>query len=230
MPQLQHEFRVSLPVEETWALLSDLPKIAPCLPGATLDDVVDGKYQGRISTRIGPISVKYRGVASFLEHDEANRRAVIEARGREEKGSGAASAVVTANLEPDGGGTIVKVSTELTISGRAAQFGRSLLAEVSNTMLGEFVRRLEDMIGATAAAGGPDTLSDVSLNAAHLSAATGNATLASPAPTAIASKPNAEQLDVMKLIVLPLLRRWALPVLVAFVLGGTVGVLIGHTW
>jgi carbon monoxide dehydrogenase subunit G len=212
MIQLHHQFQVGLPVDRTWDLLTDLPKVARCLPGASLDEVVEGEYRGGMSTRIGPISAKYRGTASFREQDEVSHRAVIEARGREEKGSGSASALITAVLKPDGQGTLVDVSTELTISGRAAQFGRSLVSEVSNTMIDEFVRRLEAMIRGDSSQ--PTQHSGTPVNRHESSGET----------TAADSEP--DQLNVLTTIVLPMLRKSAIPIGAAL-LAGVIGVAIG---
>ena len=168
--KLANDFWVALPVDEAWALLTDLPRIAPCLPGAHLDDVVDGEYRGGLATRIGPVSARYRGAARFVERDDVDHRAVIEARGSEERGNGAASGTVVATLRPDGQGTRVDLATELAISGRAAQFGRSLLSEVSATMLAEFARRVETVAGSGSSAaaarhegGEPDVVRTVAL-------------------------------------------------------------------
>lgn len=196
--KLDNTFHVGLPVDRTWALLTDLPKVAPCLPGAHLDEVVDGEYRGGLSGKIGPVTAKYQGSARFLELDEVARRAVIAARGREERGSGSATATVTASLTPDAGGTTVTVVTDLTISGRAAQFGRSLLGEVSASLIGEFVRRLETMI-----------------HGEH------------GAPEVPAAPATDNTLDVTETVVVPLLRRFAVPAVAA--LAGTVlGVLLGR--
>jgi len=154
---LANTFDVALPVEETWRLLSDLPRIAPCLPGAHLDEVVEGEYRGGLSTKIGPITAKYRGKARFLERDEVDHRAVILAQGREEKGSGAASATITATLVAAGAGTRVALVTEMDISGRAAQFGRSLISEVSGSLIAEFAGRLESLISGSSVS--PSSLS-----------------------------------------------------------------------
>ena len=144
--KLENTFEVPLSVDETWKLLQDLQKIAPCLPGAHLDDVVEGEYRGGLSTKIGPITAKYKGKARFLERDELDHRAVIEAQGREERGSGTAAATITATLQPAGSGTRVDLVTDMAISGRAAQFGRSLIAEVSATLIAEFAGRLKALI------------------------------------------------------------------------------------
>lgn len=218
MISLNQQFKVDLPVDETWTLLNDLPKVARCMPGTNLDDVVDGEYRGGLSAKIGPINAKYRGVAVFREQDEVAHRAVIEARGREEKGSGSASAVITLHLELDGDGTLVDVSTELTISGRAAQFGRSLLTEVSNSMLDQFVRRLQSMIAQPGSGEEP---------AGSASAATAmNESAGAVGGTAQTDELD-QSLDVVRTVAMPMLRRAAVPITTA-VLGGLVGVLIGR--
>lgn len=218
MIRLNNQFRVNLPIDEAWKILTDLPLVATCLPGAALDEVVDGEYRGGLSTRIGPITARYRGAAAFLEQDELAHRAVISARGREEKGSGSASANITATLVPDGGGTVVKISTELAISGRAAQFGRSLLAEVSNTMLAEFVGRLEAMIMDA----GPDgTRQRVAVERAPTVRASLATSEARPSGDAI--EPN--ELNVIPTLAIPLLRKASVPMAVAAVAG-----VVGFIW
>lgn len=220
MISLHQQFRVELPVDGTWDLLTDLPRVARCMPGANLDDVVDGEYRGGLSTKIGPISAKYRGVAVFREHDEVAHRAVIEARGREEKGSGSANALITTVLKPDGDGTLVDVSTELAISGRAAQFGRSLLAEVSNSLVDEFVRRLEFMI-----AGGESADTDGATGQAP--DATSNVPTSSRTSSEARTDDYDQPLDLVSTVVVPMLRRSAVP-LGAAIVAGALGVLIGR--
>jgi carbon monoxide dehydrogenase subunit G len=217
MINLHNQFRVPLPVEGTWQLLTDLPQVARCLPGANLDDVVDGEYRGGLATKIGPISAKYRGSATFRERDDVAHRAVIEARGREEKGSGSASALITAVLKPEGSGTLVDVSTELAISGRAAQFGRSLMAEVSNTMIDQFVDRLQTMISN---GGG-----DAPAASAPLDRPSQQRSEAPQQQNPVAA--GDDSLDVVRTIVLPLLRKGIAPAATAL-LGLAIGVLIGR--
>lgn len=220
MIALHHQFTVDLSVEETWALLTDLPKVAQCMPGAGIDEVVDGEYRGGLSTRIGPISAKYKGTAVFREHDEVGHHAVIEARGREEKGSGSASALITTHLKPDESGTLVDVSTELAISGKAAQFGRSLLTEVSNSIVDDFVRRLEAMIAA-----GEAGTSDASVRAG---ASTSTSPASSTGRAAAASSDEGEaSLDMFSTVAAPLLRKAAVPAVAALV-AGVLGVLLGR--
>lgn len=226
MIELENTFRVNLPVKETWELLSDLPRVATCLPGARLDEVVDGQYRGGMSTKVGPINARYSGVASFVEYDEVGHRAVIEARGREEKGSGSASATITATLLPDGDdATQVHVSTSMAISGRAAQFGRSLLAEVSTTLVGEFVRRLEAMIQQGGTAGGQPGAGVEAQESVASDTRSASPEVPSSGGTRSAnasSSGDENTLDVLSTVVLPLLRRSALPggaALVAALLG-----------
>lgn len=211
MINLQNQFRVALPIDEAWKLLTDLPRVARCMPGASLDDVVDEEYRGGLSTKIGPISAKYKGSASFREFDEVGHRAVISARGREEKGSGSANALITAVLKEDGDGTLVDVATELAISGRAAQFGRSLLAEVSNTMVDEFVRRLERMISGD--------LDQVPTPGSGEGLSGGGASSTNSAEP--------EQLDVLSTIALPMLKKFAVPIGAACA-GLLIGVVLGR--
>lgn len=140
--ELSDDFEVPLTVPEAWAVLTDLERIAPCLPGARLDEVHDGEYHGVVRVKVGPITVEYRGVASFAELDEPHRL-VLKASGRETRGQGNAQATVTATLSEAGTSTRVAVSTELDITGRVAQFGRGALADVSSKLLGQFVTNLE---------------------------------------------------------------------------------------
>jgi carbon monoxide dehydrogenase subunit G len=158
--KFENTFLVDLSLPQVWALLTDLPRVAPCLPGARLDEVIDGDYRGGLCTQIGPITANYRGSMRFLELDEVTHRAVIAARGREEHGRGSATATITAALAPADGGTAVTITTDLAISGHAAQFDHGLLAEVSTSLIAEFVRRLEagiDAGGGTAASPGAAT-------------------------------------------------------------------------
>lgn len=218
MIRLENTFRVHLPAQEAWDLLTDLPRVAECMPGAHLDQVVDGEYRGGLATKIGPINARYRGSASFLEHDEVARKAVITARGREDKGSGSASATLTLALHPeDGTSTNVQVLTDLAISGRAAQFGRSLLAEVSTAMIDEFVKRLETMASANESGGPTGTTS--------ASAAAGASPPPAHASVRADSPSGPETLDLARTLVLPLLRKVAVPLLAACA-GGLVGAML----
>lgn len=141
--ELSNEFTVDVPVKEAWVLLTDVERIAPCMPGAQLTEVEGDEYRGVVKVKVGPITSQYKGKATFVERDEEAFRAVLKAEGRETKGQGNASATITATLVPDGDRTKVTVVTDLTITGRAAQFGRGVLADVSSKLLGQFVSCLE---------------------------------------------------------------------------------------
>ena len=141
--ELVHEFSVPVPVEQAWQVLTDVERIAPCLPGAELTGSDGDSYQGQVKVRVGPITAKYRGTASFAEKDVSNHRVVLKASGRDTRGQGTASATVTAVMVPDGGTTAVSIVTDLSITGRVAQFGRGVMGDVSARLLGQFVRNLE---------------------------------------------------------------------------------------
>ncbi len=174
--KIDYEFTVGVPVDEAWSRMLDLEKIAPCLPGAALqEEGEDGEYAGTMRVEIGPITVSYKGTVKFEETDESAHRAVLQATGREARGQGTASATIVSTLREEGdGGTRVNVETDLMLTGRVAQFGRGLAQDVAKRMLDEFAACLEQEISgaaepvtepvtenaaATAASGG-DTLPD----------------------------------------------------------------------
>jgi len=144
--QLKNDFTVDIPVEEAWSLLTDVTRIAPCMPGAQLERVEGDEFHGVVKVKVGPITAQYRGKATFLEQDPVAYRAVLKAQGRETRGQGNANATITATLESTGKATRVSVVTDLTITGRVAQFGRGVLADVSNKLLSQFVTALESMV------------------------------------------------------------------------------------
>jgi hypothetical protein len=141
--ELKNEFHVSVPIDVAWAVLTDLERVAPCMPGAELQEVEGEEYRGIVKVKVGPITAQYKGIARFAEKDDDQHRAVLLAEGRDTRGQGNASATVTAVAIPDKDGTTVSIVTELTITGKVAQFGRSVMADVSAKMLGEFADRLE---------------------------------------------------------------------------------------
>ena len=149
--ELTNEFRVGVPIEQAWDVLTDVERIAPCLPGAQLQEIEGDEHRGIVKVKVGPITAQYKGVATFVERD-APRRAVLRAEGRETRGQGGANATITATLEPDGDGTKVVVTTDLTVTGKVAQFGRGVLADVSAKLLGQFVDCLESTVLADKAA------------------------------------------------------------------------------
>jgi uncharacterized protein len=141
--ELTHEFRVAVPVEQAWSVLTDVERIAPCLPGAQLQEVEGDEYRGVVKVKVGPITAQYKGAARFVDQDHDGGRVVLLAEGRDTRGQGNAKATITATLTPDGDGTAVSVVTDLTITGKVAQFGRGVLHDVSTKLLDQFVASLE---------------------------------------------------------------------------------------
>ena len=146
--ELNNEFRVAVPAAKTWEVLTDVERVAPCLPGATLLSVDGDEFTGAVKVKVGPITVSYKGDAAFLEKDASAQRVVLKANGKETRGNGNAAAVVTAQLKDEGDATSVVITTDLTISGKAAQFGRGVLADVAGSLIAQFAKSLEaDMLG-----------------------------------------------------------------------------------
>jgi carbon monoxide dehydrogenase subunit G len=154
--ELTNDFTVNAPIDKAWETLTDVERIAPCLPGAQLTEVEGPTYRGLVKVKVGPITAQFKGQASFVEKDPEKHRAVLKAEGRDTGGKGNASALITAQLEPlEPEVTKVTVSTDLTITGKVAQFGRGALADVSEKLLRQFVTNLETSVltnGADAAA------------------------------------------------------------------------------
>jgi len=155
--ELKNQFRVSVPIGEAWAVLTDLERVAPCMPGAELEEIDGQEYRGVVKVKVGPITAQYKGAAWFAEKDDAAHRAVLRAEGRDTRGQGNASATVTATATPDDGGTSVTIVTDLAITGKVAQFGRSIMGDISTKLLGEFAERLEaDLVAHASSADGND--------------------------------------------------------------------------
>jgi carbon monoxide dehydrogenase subunit G len=146
--QLENSFTVPVPVDEAWRVLLDIERIAPCMPGAALDSVSGDEFTGRVKVKLGPINLTYQGKAAFVEKDEAAHRAVIDARGKDQRGNGTAAATITAKLAAEGSNTRVDVLTDLNITGRPAQFGRGVMTDVGNKLLGQFADKLAAQLAA----------------------------------------------------------------------------------
>jgi carbon monoxide dehydrogenase subunit G len=140
--ELNNTFTVPVPVDEAWRVMLDVARFAPCMPGATVDQVQGDDVLGRVRVKLGPISITYQGKVTFVEKDEEKHRVVLSAAARETRGSGTASARVTAALNDVGGATEVSVSTDLNITGKPAQFGRGVMSDVSERIMGEFAENL----------------------------------------------------------------------------------------
>ena len=147
--ELTHHFTVPVPIDVAWQAFNDLEQIAPCFPGAALTSYDGDAFEGLCKVKLGPISLQYAGTGRFVERDEASHRAVIEAKGKDKRGNGTASAGVTAQLTASGdSATDVTVKTDLNITGRPAQFGRGVMQDVSDKLLGQFASCLETKLGA----------------------------------------------------------------------------------
>jgi len=209
---IENSFRVPVPVEQAWRTLLDVPRIAPCLPGATLDVSEGTTHRGRVKVKVGPIQLAYKGEATIAEQDEAGRRLVLVASGKETRGSGAASARVVARLVDRDGATDVQVATDLDLTGKPAQFGRSIIADVSGRLIDQFATNLAALMVA------PETprTSEPTVAAA-----------AAPAPAPVAPAPTeGAALDVWTLVPPPV--RVAVRVVLPAVLLLSAGWLLGR--
>jgi len=199
---LNHEFIVNVPVNDAWVILTDLERIAPCLPGAQLTEVEGDTYRGQVKVKVGPIVAQFKGQASFVTRDDAAHTASLKAEGRDTTGKGTAAATITAQLTSvTPTSTKCTVVTDLTISGKVAQFGRGALADVSDKLLKQFSENLNRLIASAPAA----------------TTATAATTVAAASPE-IRKIESAEvaPLDLLGTAGAPILKR-AIPVVVALV-------------
>jgi len=205
--KLEHEFTVPAPVGTVWAALVDPERVAPCMPGATLTEVDGQRFSGTVKVKLGPITLMYKGSGEFLETDETARRAVLKASGKDVRGNGTAAATVTATLAEVDGGTRCAVVTDLSITGRPAQFGRGLIAEVGGKIIDQFATCLASRLG-TEEAGGETAVADApegpDVTQQHLRAVPDRAE-------------EAEAIDLLGAAGVPLLKR-ALPLVLGAVL------------
>ncbi|ADT97646.1 SRPBCC family protein [Mycolicibacterium gilvum] len=215
--ELNNEFRVAVPSAKVWEMFTDGERVAPCLPGATLLSTEGDTFHGSVKVKVGPITVSYKGTATYKEKDAAGQRIVLRAEGKETRGSGTAAATVTAQLKDEGDSTHVAIVTDLAISGKAAQFGRGVLADVSGNLIAQFARSLEaELLGGAAPA-----------SVGSAAAAPTHTTQAPSAETAAAAaQPGGDSVDLLKVVAVPMAKRFA-PVLVAATVAGAVGFLIG---
>jgi carbon monoxide dehydrogenase subunit G len=207
--ELNNEIRVAVPAAKVWEMFTDVERVAPCLPGATLLSVDGDEFTGAVKVKVGPITVSYKGIAAYQEKDAAARRIVLKAEGKETRGSGTAAAVVTAQLKDEGPDhTSVAITTDLAISGKAAQFGRGVLADVSSNLIAQFARSLEaELLGGSAPAGAT-TAPDAAAQAAAAAPAAG------------------DSVDLLKVMAVPMAKRFA-PVAAGAAAGVVVGLLVG---
>jgi uncharacterized protein len=145
--ELTHEFTVPASLEETWAAFDDIESVAACFPGAQVTSVEGDTFQGTVKVKLGPIALVYNGSGTFVEKDESAHRMTIEAKGKDKRGNGTAGADVVATMTDEGGSTRVSVHTDLAITGKPAQFGRGVIQDVSDKLLGQFTACLEQKVG-----------------------------------------------------------------------------------
>jgi uncharacterized protein len=146
---LTHTFTVPTPVAETWAHFNDIASVAECFPGATVTAVEGDTFTGSCKVRLGPIALVYNGSGTFVEKDEAAHRFVVEAKGKDKRGNGTAGANVTVSMADASGATDVEVVTDLSVTGKPAQFGRGVMQDVSDKLLGQFVTCLETRLAGS---------------------------------------------------------------------------------
>lgn len=186
--ELSNEIEVNAPIEEVWNAFNTPERIAPCLPGAELQEVEGDNFKGAVKIKVGPITAQYKGIATYQEKDESSKRVVIKGDGRDTRGAGNASALITAQLsEVSSNVTNVKVLTELTITGKVAQFGRGAISDVSGKLMTQFANNLEEILDTE-----------------------GNK---NPAPSEDGEdeKNSETELNLLKIVALPVLKRFGAP-------------------
>jgi uncharacterized protein len=212
--ELKNDIEVNATIEEVWTAFNDPERVAPCLPGAQLQEIEGEEMRGVVKVKVGPISAQYKGSAVFQERDKDNWKVVIKGDGRDTRGAGNASALITANLaELSETTTSVSVVTDLTITGKVAQFGRGAIADVSTKLMGQFASNLQELLDN-------DDDADSATEVAEPEP------VASPAPTiGTASStvrkidsPEPEAVDLFEIAGTPLLKRIGVPLAAVFVL------------
>lgn len=215
--ELENSFVVPADIDTAWKTLLDVEAIAPCMPGATLTSFDGDNFTADVKVKLGPVTMNFAGAGSFVSKDEATHTAVIDASGKETKGAGTAGAKITATLVEEGpNSTRANIITDLTVTGKAAQFGRGVMADVSKKLIGQFAGNLEQVIAArqvtaTAAAAAVDA------GAAESGEAVATATAPAPAPVL-----NNEALDLGNAAMVPVLKRVIPAVIVVAVVVGVI--------
>jgi carbon monoxide dehydrogenase subunit G len=216
---LNHAFTVEVPVEDAWRILTDVERIAPCLPGAQLQEIEGEIYRGAVKVKVGPIQAQFKGQASFVEFDDVAHKVVLKGEGRDIGGKGNASALITAELTAlTATSTSVTVNTDLSVTGKVAQFGRGAMADISDKLLAQFVVNLNEMIAASDSevpAPVAETAAPAPADTPTPSAAPASEAPAEPAQPTVRKidGPEAEALDLLSISRGVIVKR-ALPVVV----------------
>ncbi|WP_327108888.1 SRPBCC family protein [Nonomuraea glycinis] len=221
--RFEHEFTVPVPIEQAWAVLLDVERVAPCLPGAALDVFEGEEFTGRMKVKVGPITVTYRGSATFEDVDKDAHTLTLRASGKEARGSGTAAATVKARLTPGDGSTAVAVETTFNVTGRPAQFGRGVMAEVGSKLIDRFAVNLAELLAEPV----PEPPKDEAPKDEALKDEPDRHLAAVPEPevrpsgtTRTSLTPDEEALNLLEIAGRPLLKR------VAPVLGGLAALLL----
>ena len=214
--ELNNDFEVAAPVDLVWAVLTDVERIAPCLPGAQLLEIEGDEFRGVVKIKVGPITAQYKGAASFSERDDVGHRAVLRAEGRDTRGAGNAAADITAELEATDIGTKVTVTTDLTVTGKVAQFGRGVMADVSKKLMGQFADNLSDLIAAS----GDEAVVESPANEVTVDTPADEAAVDAPVDETpavrVVDAPEVEAIDLLGAAGAPILKR-LVPTLLAVV-------------
>ncbi|MDP8928766.1 MAG: SRPBCC family protein [Actinomycetota bacterium] len=148
---IENDIEVEAPVDQVWKYMLDVPRMAPCIPGAEItEELGDNKFKGRVTTKMGPVSLRFAGDAEIVEQDESGKKIVMKASGSEEKGKGQANMTMTSTLQSAGNGTRIKVSQDLELSGAAAQYGRGMIEDVTGTLMKSFASCVQEDVGRAA--------------------------------------------------------------------------------
>jgi len=207
---LTHRFVVPASIDTTWAAFNDLERIAPCFPGATVTSVEGDEFAGSVKVKLGPIAMLYNGSGTFVERDETRHRAVIRATGKDKRGNGTAGVTVVANMMSEGEGTAVELTSDLSITGKPAQFGRGVMQDVSDRLLGQFVDCIAGQLGEEPPVTPP---AEPAASERVPTDETGVAPPSSPAPsTPRPQQPAAAELNLMSTVLPVMLRRYGLPI------------------
>jgi uncharacterized protein len=212
--ELDHRFTVAAPVEQAWEVLLDLERVAPCMPGAMLTSYEGDEFAGEVRVKLGPVTMTFTGQGRFVERDASARRMVIEASGKDRRGGGTARATVRAQLQGEDGSTAVEVHTDLVVTGRAAQFGRGMIGEVSNRLLGQFT---DCLAGKLAAAPAPEETSAADPPAVEA------VTAAPVAAAPVAVREPVEPIDLLAVTGIRGAAARVVPYVIAFLAGAIVG-------
>ena len=224
--ELEHSFTVPVPEDQAWDVLLDVERVAPCMPGATLDSVAGDEIKGKIKVKLGPVSMTYAGTARFTERDRDAGVVTLEASGKETRGAGTAAATVRSELHGEGDQTEVTVHTSLNVTGRPAQFGRGVMADVSAKLIGVFANNLADMLAAGSPAGNLGKPRRPTLEPAATAPVTTAAAPAVAPPSAVPPEAGHggstdDALDLLNVAGIPVLKR-AIPVAAALIVAAVV--------